>query len=83
MASDNVTLLSQGTHDSAGLPGARWKKSSQSMSNGNCVEVARVQNGYVGVRDSKDKTGPILLFTPDGWDTFLGSIYKGQFDAEP
>ena len=28
--------------------------------------------GAVGVRDSKDPTGPALVFTPDEWDAFVG-----------
>jgi Domain of unknown function (DUF397) len=34
----------------------------------NCVEVAATADGSViGVRDSKDKTGPVLTFTPNEW----------------
>ena len=35
-----------------------WKKSSYSAANGNCVEVARVDGGHIGVRDSKNAAGP-------------------------
>lgn len=44
----------------------QWRKSPHSFSNGNCVEVAG-QRGTVLVRDSKDKTGPVLRFTPAEW----------------
>ena len=50
---------------------ATWAKSSFSFSNGNCVEVAELPGGSVGVRDSRDPAGPVLRFTRDGWDTFL------------
>ena len=50
---------------------ATWAKSSFSFSNGNCVEVAELPGGSVGVRDSQDPAGPVLKFTRDGWDTFL------------
>ena len=36
----------------------------------NCVEVAYV-TGAVGVRDSKDKTGPALVFAPGDWHAFV------------
>ena len=42
----------------------QWVKSSLSFSNGNCVEVAGLPGGQIGVRDSKDVTGPVLSFTP-------------------
>jgi hypothetical protein len=63
------------------ISGAYWKKSSQSMGNGNCVEVAPLGRGHVGVRDSKDKTGPVLQFTPDEWSAFIGGVRNGEFDS--
>jgi hypothetical protein len=51
------------------------------MGNGNCVEVAPLGRGHVGVRDSKDKTGPVLQFTPDEWSAFIGGVRNGEFDS--
>ena len=61
--------------------GSRWVKSSLSLSNGNCVEVASLTEGGIGVRDSKDTAGPILRFTPAEWDAFLGGVRNGEFDG--
>ena len=48
----------------------QWVKSSYSAHNGNCVEVAD-DCGQIHVRDSKDPGGPVLVFTPGEWRTFL------------
>ena len=52
------------------LTGAIWRKSSRSGQS-ECVEVAKNLIGVVGVRDSKDPTGPVLTFTPDAWRAFV------------
>ncbi|MGY4103928.1 DUF397 domain-containing protein [Nocardia sp. R16R-3T] len=62
------------------LSGASWFKSSFSASNGQCVEVAHLDGGMVGVRDSKNSTGPALTFTPVEWDTFIARAKDGGFD---
>lgn len=57
-----------------------WVKSSLSYANGQCVEVADLPSGAVGVRDSKDAAGPILQFTAVEWKAFLGGAKGGEFD---
>ena len=56
-----------------------WKKSSLSNSFSNCVEVASLPDGGIGVRDSKDREGPVLVFTRGEWDAFLGGVQNGEF----
>ena len=58
-----------------------WMKSSLSFSNSNCVEVASLLDGEIGVRDSKDSEGPVLRFTPGEWHAFLGGVRNGEFDS--
>lgn len=65
----------------SGSPDLSWVKSSLSFSNSNCVEVASLPGGGIGVRDSKDPEGPILRFTPGEWDAFLGGARNGEFDG--
>jgi hypothetical protein len=57
-----------------------WIKSSLSFANGNCVEVASLPGGGIGIRDSKNREGAILRFTPDEWHAFLGGVRNGEFD---
>jgi len=55
-----------------------WKKSSYSAANGNCVEVAHLGDGYIGVRDSKNAARPALGFTPAGWRTFTSAVKSNR-----
>jgi hypothetical protein len=58
-----------------------WIKSSLSFSNGNCVEMAELPDGTIGMRDSKDPGGPVLRFTPVEWKQFLAGARHGEFDS--
>jgi hypothetical protein len=62
------------------LSNAKWRKSTRSGSTGNCVEVADNLQGVVAVRDSKDPTGPTLVFTLAEWEAFIGGAKDGEFD---
>jgi hypothetical protein len=62
------------------LSGAQWRKSTRSGSSGNCVEVADNLPGVIAVRDSKDPSGPALIFTPAEWNAFIGGAKDGEFD---
>ncbi|MBF6173738.1 DUF397 domain-containing protein [Nocardia blacklockiae] len=61
------------------VSGARWFKSSHSQGGGDCVEVAHLDKGLVGVRDSKNPSGPSLIFTPNEWDAFTADVQHGRF----
>jgi hypothetical protein len=61
------------------LSRAVWRKSTLSHTNG-CVEVAFV-NDRIAVRDSKDRNGPVLVFTPFEWEAFVGGVRDGEFDS--
>ena len=59
------------------LTGVTWRVSSRSNSGGgNCVEVGALVNGSgrVAVRDSKDRTGPALVFPRTAWTAFLATL---------
>ncbi|MQY18104.1 DUF397 domain-containing protein [Nocardia macrotermitis] len=59
--------------------GVSWFKSSYSQAGGDCVEVAQLATGAVGVRDSKNPAGPALVFTPAEWDAFTDGVKAGWF----
>jgi hypothetical protein len=56
-----------------------FRRSSRCQ-NGECAEVAHLPGGRVLVRDSNRPGGPVLRFTPDEWQAFLGGVRSGQFD---
>jgi hypothetical protein len=60
------------------LSSAVWRKSTYSSTNG-CVEVALIED-RVAVRDSKDRSGPVLVFTAHEWHAFLSGVRAGEFD---
>ena len=61
-------------------PDPNWVKSSMSYASGNCVEVADLPGGVVGVRNSRDRDGLVLRFTPDERQAFLGGVGNREFD---
>ena len=62
------------------LCGARWRKSSYSDGQANCVEVAATAHGYVivAVRDSKSEDDSGLIFSPNVWQQFIERMAAGH-----
>lgn len=52
---------------------SNWRKSSYSFSNGGCAEVGQ-DGAVVGVRDSKDPGGPVLVVGAAAWAAFLARV---------
>ena len=44
------------------------------MSNGHCLEAARLAGGRIGVRDSKAAEGLVLSFEAGTWAAFLAEL---------
>ncbi|MGP4002947.1 DUF397 domain-containing protein [Streptomyces sp. 8N706] len=68
------------------LSHATWVKSSYSGGNeGQCVEFApgiAATAGVVPVRDSKNPTGPALVFSADAWASFTAAVQHGEFPVD-
>jgi hypothetical protein len=57
-----------------------WRKSSASTTS-DCVEVA-VGQYAVRVRNSRDPSGPALIFSASEWIAFLVGARNGEFDPD-
>lgn len=55
----------------------KWRKSTYSGPQDNCVEVADL-DPHVGIRDSKNPSGGHLSVTPAVWATFVNSLKADQ-----
>ncbi|WP_372478830.1 DUF397 domain-containing protein [Streptomyces griseocarneus] len=63
----------------ADLSNATWRKATYSAGQEDCLEIAdNIPNGLVPVRDSKNPSGPALLFTAGAWSTFLDHLAQRQ-----
>ena len=52
-----------------------WRTSSYSSGDGGqCVEVA--SGDEIMVRDTTDRPGPVLTFTPGAWRAFVASVRR-------
>jgi Domain of unknown function (DUF397) len=70
--------VANGTKLHIGQDGARWRRSSKSNFNGNCVEVAAI-GASVLVRDSKNPGSVVQLhFSPSRWSAFIDYVKKGS-----
>ena len=51
----------------------RWRKASYSDNGGECVEVGN-DPARILVRDTQDRTGPMLSVSPDAWRRFTSAV---------
>ncbi len=63
------------------IPAAEWFKSELSGSqSGNCVELAKLLDGQVAMRNSRDPEGPALIYTRSEIEAFVRGAKNGEFD---
>lgn len=56
-----------------------WRRACHGA--GNCVEVALLPNGNIGVRDGKHPEAGYQEYTPDEWYLFTAGVRMGLFDV--
>lgn len=61
-------------------PVTRWRISSFSGNEGNCVEVADLPDGTIAVRHSKHRDGGTLYFTRAEMAAWIAGCKAGEFD---
>ncbi len=66
--------------DHARWPGVIWRKSARSNPSGNCVELAQLPTGEIGLRNSRDPQGPVLIYTRSEIRAFIASAKQGDWD---
>jgi hypothetical protein len=57
----------------------RWRKSSSSGVS-ECVEVAVLEDGRIGVRNGSDPGSGVVAFTRAEIDAFVEGVQAGEFD---
>ncbi|MEU8200653.1 DUF397 domain-containing protein [Streptosporangium sp. NPDC049046] len=63
------------------LKSAAWRKATKSGSDqGNCLEVAPLFGGRVGLRDTEASELAPFVVSASVWDAFVDGAKKGEFD---
>ncbi|KNB50597.1 DUF397 domain-containing protein [Streptomyces caatingaensis] len=62
------------------ITGVEWVKSSGSVGQGNCVELAKLPGGQVAVRNSRHPGGAALVYTREEMIAFLAGAKGSEFD---
>lgn len=61
------------------VPGANWRKSTRSGQLGNCVEIAELPGGEFAMRNSRNPSGPALIWPRVEFAAFLAGAKDGEF----
>jgi uncharacterized protein DUF397 len=65
------------------LPDLQWRLAGGTQDNdaGAGVEMARLPDGQVAVRNAADPDGPALIYTKAEIEALIGGAQDGDFDA--
>jgi hypothetical protein len=76
----HVDLVARRGANDARLDGVTWRKSLHSNPSGNCVEIAKLPDGAVAIRNSRYPAGPALICPSAEFSAFLAAARDGEFD---
>lgn len=77
----NLAALGQEMDLSVELRTAAWRKATKSGGNGgDCIEVAPLSQGRVGIRDTEAPDRPPFVVSGSVWAAFIDGAKKGEFD---
>lgn len=57
-----------------------WHKPWSGPNGGSCIEVMKLGDGRVALRQSTDPAGPALIYTPHEIETFIRGAKRGEAD---
>ena len=63
------------------LTAARWRKAQRSNPTGSCVELAELPDSRVAMRNSRNPSGPALIFSRAAIAAFLATARKSGLGA--
>ena len=75
-----VIVVRRGSHASRPTSEPSWRKSSHSNPSGECVELSRLTNSYIGVRYSHHPDGSTLVLSYGVVVAFIQRVKNGDFD---
>ena len=61
------------------LPDVQWRLAGGGEGSG--VEMAKLPDGQIAVRNSADRDGPALIYTRAEIEALIGGAQDGDFDA--
>jgi hypothetical protein len=62
------------------IVGARWRLAGTGA-DGAAVELAKMPDGQIAVRNATDPSGPALIYTRAEIEALIGGAQDGDFDA--
>lgn len=65
---------------STGSQEEKWRKSTQSIPRGECVELARLAGGNLGIRDSKNPATGYIMLDYTERSLFFHQVKEGVYD---
>ena len=62
------------------LDSAEWRKATRSGADGDCLEVAPLPGGHIGIRDTERPDQTPYVVRASVWRAFIDGAKNGEFD---